>query len=87
MDANMPIHLWQKVDIELLADNHYDNPYTDVIVWVDLKGPGFSKRVYGFWDGGQNFVVRVTAPSAGEWSWVSGSSRPGHGVKRPYGTV
>jgi hypothetical protein len=61
------------VEIELSASGAYDNPYTDVTVWVDLEGPGFSRRCYGFWDGGRTFRVRVTATAPGEWRWQSGS--------------
>ena len=39
-------HVWEKVEITLNADSSYENPYTDVEVWVDLKGPGFEKRCY-----------------------------------------
>ena len=42
-------HVWQKVEMELQASERYDNPYTDVTVWVDLAGPGFRRRCYGFW--------------------------------------
>ena len=42
-------------------------------VWVDLSGPGFARRCYGFWDGESNFRVRVLATSPGQWSWRSGS--------------
>ena len=54
--------VWEKVEIVLRAEPHgvgephsvgegeYANPYTDVEVWVDLEGPGFRKRCYGFWD-------------------------------------
>ncbi|UCF17779.1 MAG: DUF5060 domain-containing protein, partial [Phycisphaerales bacterium] len=54
-------HVWEKVEIVLRADKPYENPYTDVEVWVDLQGPGFDKRCYGFWDGGRAFRVRVLA--------------------------
>ncbi len=57
------LHVWEKTEITLTAADSYANPYTDVTVWVDLKGPGFSKRCYGFWDGGKTFKVRVTATS------------------------
>ena len=80
MSDSTPKHIWQKVDINLTAANGYDNPYADVIVWVDLKGPGFSKRVYGFWNGGQEFVVRILATTAGQWSWVSGSDQEDAGL-------
>src|SRR5215472_11013652 len=68
------VHTWEKVDLSFAAARTYSNPYTDVTVWVDLKGPGFQKRVYGFWDGGQVFHVRITATAAGEWSWRSGAN-------------
>lgn len=53
----------------------YDNYYKDVTVWVDLKGPDFSKRVYGFWDGDNIFKVRMVATQPGQWEWVSGSNQ------------
>jgi hypothetical protein len=46
-------HVWEKVEITLQSQRQYENPYTDVQVWVDLKGPDFDKRCYGFWDGGK----------------------------------
>lgn len=72
--AAAPAHVWEKQEIVLTAANPYRNPYTEVTVWVDLSGPGFSKRVYGFWDGGQTFRVRVLATAPGLWSWKSGST-------------
>ena len=38
-------HVWEKVELTLTANRSFPNPYTDVIVWVDLTGPGFNKRV------------------------------------------
>ncbi len=34
-------HVWEKLEISLKSQRQYENPYTDVQVWVDLKGPGF----------------------------------------------
>jgi len=76
----MQQHTWEKHEIALHAENEYPNPYTDVEVWVDLEGPGFSKRVYGFWDGGDVFRVRVLATAPGEWTWVSGSNQADAGL-------
>ena len=64
----------QEITFSAVAD--YANPYADVVVWVTLEGPGFSKRVYGFWDGGRSFKVRVAATAPGEWHWASGSNQP-----------
>ena len=69
------VHVWEPYEIELTAAQPYDNPYTEVPCWVTLDGPGFSKRVYGFWDGGDRFMVRVVATAPGAWRWTSGSNR------------
>jgi hypothetical protein len=67
------IHVWDTLEVVLQARGTYENPYTQVSVWVDLKGPDFSQRCHGFWDGGRTFRVRLTAPVAGEWHWTSGA--------------
>lgn len=69
-------HPWEMQEIVLLAEKQYENYYTDVDVWVQLKGPGFDKRVYGFWDGDNRYVVRVVATAPGEWTWRSASNHP-----------
>jgi len=68
------VHVWEKVEIVLQADTAYKNAYMDATVWVDLRGPGFAKRCYGFWDGGRTFRVRVLATTHGKWTWRSGSA-------------
>lgn len=70
------INVFEIHEIILTASNIYENPYVDVECWVQLKGHDFNKRVYGFWDGGQTFKVRVAATEPGEWTWISGSNRP-----------
>jgi hypothetical protein len=77
---NRPVHVWEKHEITLQAQNAYQNPYTEVDVWVDLSGPNFHKRVYGFWNGGKTFRVRVLATTPGEWSWVSGANNQDAGL-------
>jgi hypothetical protein len=69
-------HIWELQEIELRAARAYANPYVEVECWVELKGPGFSKRVYGFWDRGDVYRVRIVATTPGEWSWTSGSNQP-----------
>ena len=68
------VHVWEKQELTFTAAQTYANPYTDVTVWVDLTGPGFKKRVHGFWDGGRTFRVRVLATQPGAWRWRSGST-------------
>ena len=74
------VHLWEKQEITLTSSRAFANPYTDVVVWVDLTGPGFQKRVYGFWDGGPTFRVRMVATAPGEWKWRSGSAPADSGL-------
>ncbi|MBN2813072.1 MAG: DUF5060 domain-containing protein, partial [Bacteroidales bacterium] len=69
-------HVWEMQEIVLQAEKQYANNYTDVTCWVDLNGPGFSKRIYAFWDGGNTYITRIVATGAGIWKWESGSNQP-----------
>ncbi len=50
-------------------------------MWVELAGPGFQKRCYGFWDGGKTFRVRVLATAPGRWTWESGADVDDMGLR------
>ena len=71
------VHIWEMQEITLKAEKEYTNYYKDVTCWVELKGPDFSKRVYGFWNGDNVFSVRIVATKPGNWHWTSGSNQPG----------
>lgn len=66
-------------EITLTAARDYGNGYTDVTCWVELEGPNFSQRVYGFWNGDNVYKVRVVATEAGQWGWTSGSNQGADG--------
>src|SRR5436190_834969 len=70
------IHVWEMKEITFMSEKVYSNYYKDVSCWIELKGPGFSKRVYGFWDGDNIFKVRVVATKPGLWKWTSRSNQP-----------
>jgi len=75
------VHVWETQEITLAAARDYANPYVDVECWIDLEGPDFKRRVYGFWDGGRAFKVRFVATQPGEWSWrVSSNQRDDAGL-------
>jgi hypothetical protein len=78
--------VWEKVEITFHAEKSYENPYKEVEVWVDLKGPGFDKRCYGFWDGDDVFRVRVLASAPGTWNWRSGSNKKDRGLNSKRGS-
>jgi len=84
--AAVPLHPWEKVEIVLTAAKDYPNPYVDVETWVELSGPGFAKRCYGFWDGGRTYRVRVVATAPGEWTWRSGSNQDDPGLNSKAGS-
>ena len=65
---------WQMREIVLHAQKPYDNPYMEVDTWLELRGPGIQKRIYGYWDGGNRFVYRIVATTPGQWSWRSASN-------------
>ncbi|GHV53755.1 hypothetical protein AGMMS49579_13080 [Spirochaetia bacterium] len=72
--------VWEVQELSLNAAEKYENPYRDIDVWIDLKGPGFEKRVFGFWDGGDSFKIRFTATEKGSWTYTSGASRQDRGL-------
>jgi hypothetical protein len=74
------VHVWEKQELTFTAAHSFTNPYTEVTVWVDLTGPNFKQRVYGFWDGDRTFRVRVVATEPGHWSWQSGSAPADEGL-------
>ena len=78
--ASGAVHVWEKQELTFTAARSFVSPYTEVTVWVDLTGPNFKKRVYGFWDGDRTFRVRVLATEPGTWTWRSGSNPPDEGL-------
>ena len=80
------VHVWEKQEVTLISSGGFDNPYTDVNVWVDLTGPHFKKRVYGFWDGSNTFRVRLVATEPGVWHWTSGSDPQDPGLDGKQGS-
>lgn len=86
--AAMPgkVPVWEKVELTFHAKNQYMNAYTNVEVWVELKGPKFAKRCYGFWDGSNVFRVRLLATAPGQWTWRSGSNQKDAGLNDQRGS-
>lgn len=81
------VHVWEMYEISFTSKLKYKNPYLEVDMWVDLEGPGYKNRVYGFWDGGQTFRVRIVANKPGIWVWESGSSTKDQGLENNSGFI
>jgi len=82
----MAAHVWEKQELTFTAVRTFTNAYTEAVVWVDLEEPNFKKRVYGFWDGGHTFRVRLLATEPGTWTWRSGSSPADAGLAEKSGS-
>ena len=67
-------HVYEMVEVSFTAAKSYDNPYLDVDLWVDLKGPDqLNYRIPAFWDGGQTWRARLAATAPGDWHWSTGN--------------
>ena len=84
-ETTVYVHIWKMHEITLRAELRYENYYKDVTCWVDLKGPDFYKRIYGFWDGDNIFRVRFVATKPGNWQWLSGSDKQDKGLNNQKG--
>ncbi len=66
---------WQVHQLVLNATEEYENAYTDVVVTATFNGPaGEQMNVQGFWNGDNEFLVRFTPPSPGQWSYSIAST-------------
>ncbi len=84
--AAAAVHPWERQELSFTSSRTFGNPYTDATVWIDLTGPNFNKRVYGFWDGGNVFKVRFVATAPGAWKWRSGSAPSDPGLSGKTGS-
>jgi hypothetical protein len=78
--ASETVRVWEPIEITLTSNTDHPNPYREVEVWVQLKGPGFQRKVPAFWDGGRTWKARLVAPREGAWTWVSQSNQADEGL-------
>ncbi len=80
-----PVHVFEIHEVVLESSGTYDNPYKEVVCWIELKGPEVIRKIYGFWNGDQEFVFRLVATQPGIWSWSSHSNQEDPGLNRQSG--
>ncbi|MBN1999254.1 DUF4038 domain-containing protein [candidate division KSB1 bacterium] len=73
-------HINEIKEIVFKLEETYENPYAQMECWVQLKGPQFDEKIYGFWNGENEFVIRIVATHPGEWTWRSFSNPPDPGI-------
>ena len=83
MAAPNAVHVWEKQELTFNAENPYTNAYMDVILWVDLPGPGLIRESMDSGTGADYFIYDLLQPSPESWTWKSGSipEDPGSGGK------
>ena len=65
------VQIRRRTDIILQSGKEYENPYTDVdIDAVFTHEDGTSIRLYGFWNGGNEWRVRFSPTKTGVWEYV-----------------
>lgn len=78
------VEAWTPVEITLVAEGSYDNPYTDVDVWAvfhDNNGDSLIRPA--FWDGGDTWRVRFAPPRTDmQYAWRSYSSVSDAGLQQ-----
>jgi hypothetical protein len=80
------VHVYEIHEVILEASETYDNPYKEVDCWVELRGPGETRKIYGFWNGKDQFVFRMVATRPGTWSWTSHSNQEDRGLNNRSGS-
>ncbi len=78
---------WKTLEITLIGQEKYDNPYMDVEVWAEFTNDsGDTIKRPAFWDGEAIWKIRFASPTnKGVWNWTSYSSNTSdkglHGIK------
>src|SRR5882724_8750659 len=66
---------WGRFEHSFQSSLTYSNALQDATLTVVFMSPlGETNQVYGFWDGGQTWLVRFSPNLAGRWSFKSGCS-------------
>lgn len=67
--SNIQAKLYEPLDINITTSNNYNNPYTDVDIYLTANGSAKNISTYGFWNGGQDYIMRISPTETGNWSY------------------
>lgn len=72
------IKCWQRYEKSFIIEKKIKNPIRDIRLQTSFNAPdGSSRRVEGFWDGGNLWRVRFTPDQVGGWSYSAEFSLSG----------
>ncbi len=65
----------QPYELAFTGQKTYENPYTEVLLDIELVGPDRRTiRIPGYWDGGKTWKMRFAPPKVGTWTWKTYSN-------------
>ncbi len=85
-EARETVHVFEIKEITLKTNSEFSNPYKEIDCWIELSGPEFQKKIYGFWNVGNEFVFRLVATKPGKWHWKSNSNISDNGLNNQTGS-
>jgi hypothetical protein len=66
---------YEPFEATLVSSIKHENPYTDVTLEADLRGPdGKRTTLPGFWDGNGTWRIRFAPTRVGTWTWRTRSN-------------
>jgi len=69
--ADATVEVWKRTDISLTSSKTYANAYLDVSIdAVFTHTDGTTISIPGFWNGGNQLIVRFSPTKTGYWSYV-----------------
>ena len=85
-DVLEKVEVWERTDIILKSEKSYKNPYLDVDIDATFTHEdGTEIKLYGFWNGGDEWRVRFSPTKKGVWTYVitctDGTNASLHNVK------
>src|ERR1051325_7156201 len=68
--AGATVPKWERFELRLENSSNYANPAQDATLTAIFASPkGASRKVYGFWDGGNAWKVRFAPNETGRWTY------------------
>jgi hypothetical protein len=70
MESMHETHVWACLELRVEAAHAYNNPYRDVTLHAEFRGPDNQLLlVPGFWDGDNVWKIRFAPITTGTWTW------------------
>ncbi len=71
-------YTWQVMELDFTSETRSGKPYMNLQMSVDFVSPeGLTYKTPGFWDGNNQWKVRLAPHIAGIWTWTSSSRDSG----------